>query len=128
MSTLVLDTNIVSFLMNDHPLARRHLEGRTLAISFMTMAEMYHGAYRARWGRNRFVNLERVFGNYMLLFANQEVCRLWGEIRFQSRRRPISAQDAWIAATAIANDCSLVTHNPVDFTHIPELRIVTADA
>lgn len=36
--TLVLDTNIVSYLMKGHPLAeayRSHLDGKLLAISFM---------------------------------------------------------------------------------------------
>ncbi|MGH9782874.1 MAG: PIN domain-containing protein, partial [Terriglobia bacterium] len=50
MSTFILDTNIVSYLMRNHSLAqkyRRHLEGHTLAISFMTVGELYEGAFRA---------------------------------------------------------------------------------
>ena len=62
MSILVLDTNIVSFLMRGHRLAdiyRPHLEGCTLAISFMTVGELYEGAYRAGWGRERLTRLEK---------------------------------------------------------------------
>ena len=31
---------------------------------------------------------------------------------------------SWIAATALAFDIPLVTHNRSDFAHIPELKIV----
>jgi predicted nucleic acid-binding protein len=44
VSVLVVDTNVVAYVMKGHPLAlayRRHLEGRTLAVSFMTVAELY---------------------------------------------------------------------------------------
>jgi hypothetical protein len=33
--------------------------------------------------------------------------------------------DAWIAASAVAYDCPLVTHNPGDFGGIEDLKILT---
>ncbi|MBM4033746.1 MAG: type II toxin-antitoxin system VapC family toxin [Planctomycetes bacterium] len=48
--TVVLDTDLVSFIMKGHGRAgkyRRHLEGKTLAISFMTVGELFKGAYLA---------------------------------------------------------------------------------
>ncbi len=37
----------------------------------------------------------------------------------------ISANDAWIAATVLHYQLTLITHNPKDFQHIPHLKIQT---
>ena len=49
----LLDTNIVSYFMKQHSLAAKYqllVQGAALAISFMTVAELYEGADRANWG------------------------------------------------------------------------------
>jgi tRNA(fMet)-specific endonuclease VapC len=38
----------------------------------------------------------------------------------------ISSSDAWIAATAVAYQLPLLTHNPTDFASVEHLTIVTA--
>ena len=56
MNNLLLDTNIVSYLVRNDPLARLyrpHLANHALAISFMTLAELYEGAFRANWGSSK---------------------------------------------------------------------------
>ena len=101
------------------------LRGAELAISFMTVAELYEGAYRENWGEKRWRKLERTIGYYAVAYSTTETCRCWGEIRYRRRKQPISAEDAWIAATALTHKCPLVTHNPQDFRDIPRLRILT---
>jgi predicted nucleic acid-binding protein len=48
-------------------------------------------------------------------------------IRAERRRqeRPISAEDAWIAACALRHTCPLITHNAGDYTHITHLIVLT---
>ena len=78
MSTVVLDTNVVSFLMKGHRLAdsyRPYIEGRRLAVSFMTVGELYEGACRAGWGRERLNRLRASVKSYLVLPVNLEVCR-----------------------------------------------------
>ena len=56
MNNLVLDTNVVSYLMRRDPLARLyrpHLANHSLAISFMTLAGLYEGASRGNWGADK---------------------------------------------------------------------------
>ena len=53
MTTVVIvDTDVVSFLFKGDTRAqlyRPHLQGRTLALSFMTVAELYQWAYIRNW-------------------------------------------------------------------------------
>ena len=127
MSTFVLDTNIVSYLMRGHRLAalyRPHLDGHTLTISFMTVGELYEGAYRGGWGHRKLAKLRETIGTYVVIPFSIEVCREWGAIRCERRTRTIAVDDAWIAATARTHRLPLVTHNPGDFSEIEGLDLL----
>ena len=128
MSTLLLDTDVFSFLFKNHPLAeayRLRVKGHTLAISFMTVAELYQGAYRAGWGANQIERLESRIAAYLVIRSSNAISKKWGEVRFIRRQQPISPEDAWIAATALQQDYPLVTHNARDYQGIPSLTIIT---
>lgn len=128
MATRVLDTNIVSYLLKGHTLAemyRPHLEGHVLATSFMSAAELFEGAFRARWGKRRRLALEAALHGYLVIPATPALCERWGQVRTERRRQPISGEDAWIAATALVHDCPLVTHNAADFQGIAGLIVIS---
>ncbi|MEA3396724.1 MAG: PIN domain-containing protein, partial [Chloroflexota bacterium] len=106
MNVVLLDTNIVSFVLKADSRAQSYatyLENRSLAISFMTVAELFQWAAIRKWGVRRTSQLEASLRNYIILPFDIALCRLWGEIRARCRAagRPISPQDAWIAATAL---------------------------
>jgi len=65
--------------------------------------------------------------DYTILTIDYETCRLWGNIRAHRRSlgHPISAQDAWIAATAFQHSLPLITHNPADFENIEGIEVIT---
>jgi predicted nucleic acid-binding protein len=52
----------------------------------------------------------------------------WAEVRAYRRSvgRPVSAQDAWIAAAALRYQIPLITHNAKDFEKIETLKIITS--
>jgi tRNA(fMet)-specific endonuclease VapC len=128
MSTLLLDTDVFSYLFKDHALAeayRPHVKGHTLAISFMTVAELFQGAFRAGWGTKQIERLESRIASYVLVPSSNAMSKRWGEVRFMRRAQPISPEDAWIAAAALQEDWPLVTHNARDFHGIPGLAIIT---
>lgn len=132
MSLILLDTNIVSFLFKGDSRAglyTGHLQGQQLAISFMTVAELYQWAAVRRWSAYRISQLERTLReNYAILAFDIALCQLWGQVRARRRAKgkPISPEDAWIAATALHYNIPLVTHNPTDFEEITGLKIITA--
>jgi tRNA(fMet)-specific endonuclease VapC len=44
-------------------------------------------------------------------------------VRYRLRHKPIGDRDLLIAAIAIANDLTLVTHNTREFSRVPDLRV-----
>lgn len=131
MDVILLDTNIVSFILKGDTRASHyepHLKDRQLAISFMTVAELYQWAAVRKWGERRQDQLTQTLKvNYTVLSFDVRLCQIWGELRAerQSIGKPISSQDAWVAATALHYSLPLVTHNPKDFADISNLKIIT---
>jgi tRNA(fMet)-specific endonuclease VapC len=130
MSLLLIDTDIASFIFKGSDYANPYLSllsGQELALSFMTVAELFQWAILRQWGDRRLVQLEQYLSNYLVIPVDQPLCREWAQVRSdrQSVGRPISPQDAWIAATALRHDLPLATHNIKDFIGISNLRFIT---
>lgn len=130
---LLVDTNIVSYVMKDHPLAQayaKHLEGRLLAISFITVGELYYGAEKDNWGEKKRKRLETTLRNFVVIPYDHEVARCYAQLVAERNRtgRPINFNDAWIAACAIRHGIPLVTHNARDFGGISSLDVITETA
>lgn len=128
MTHRLVDTNIVSFQMKASPLFdmyEQHLAGFTLAISFQTAAELWKGAEMANWGAVRRTGLEVVIADFLVLQTDDLICRKYGAVCATRKHRTIPVADAWIAATALAYELELVTHNPADFADIPGLTVIT---
>lgn len=130
MSLLLIDTDIASFIFKGSDYANPYfplLNGQELALSFMTVAELFQWAILRQWGDRRLAQLEQYLSNYLITPVDQPLCREWAQIRAdrQNMGRAISPQDAWVAATALRYDLLLVTHNIKDFQEIPNLRLLT---
>ncbi len=67
----------------------------------------------AVWGPHRRLLLEQFIRGFELFYADNDLCTVWARIRADARAagRPMSPQDAWIAATALALDAPLATNN-----------------
>ena len=130
MKTLVVDTDVVSFIFNRHSLSTPYLDivaGNELVISFMTLAELRLGILQANWGLRRRAQIEEYLERYGIYFPDEALCDAWAQVTLDARNsgRVISPQDAWIAATALELAAPLVTHNARDFEGVSGLRIQT---
>ena len=127
---LVVDTDVVSFLYKRDTRAelyRSHLNDPPFIISFMTLAELRSWMRHRNWGPARRQRLERYLQRYQLIYASDELCEFWAQATDSARRngRPISAADAWVAATALMENVSLVTHNRSDYEGVAGLSIIS---
>jgi predicted nucleic acid-binding protein len=55
---VILDTDVVSYIFDNKEPAKAfspYLIGREIAISFITLGEVYRGAYKNNWGNNRLL-------------------------------------------------------------------------
>jgi predicted nucleic acid-binding protein len=116
--------------MNGNSLALRyegHLRERPLLIAAQTVAELRYGAFKAKWGENRWARLELMLGRYAVVYPNDQICTLWAFARSFSDGigRGMGEGDAWIAATALVFDIPLVTHNRRHFDFIENLTLIS---
>lgn len=126
----LVDTNVVSYVMKGDSLGKayaRHLQGKLLAVSFITVGEMYYGAEKSRWGLKKRSQLESALRNFVVVPYDHEIAKRYGIIAAERKRkgRPISSNDAWIAACAVKHGVPLVTHNAKDFEEISGLSVLT---
>jgi hypothetical protein len=126
----VLDTNVFSYLFKDDGIAEKYrtrLFQHTPCITFQSLAELYQWMEQNDWGEKRRQELETFLHNFLVLPYDNEVARAWARIRVECKQkgRPISCQDAWIAACTLRHLIPLVTHDPRDFESISGLEIIT---
>jgi predicted nucleic acid-binding protein len=132
MPAVVVDTCVLSGLFRGGSLAtsyRQHVVGRSLVISFMTLAELYRWPLERNWGERRRRELEAFVNRRSVVYPfNRALCRQWAITSHQASRNghPIQAADAWIAATAMLHGIPLVTHNRRHFEVLqPDLTLIT---
>ena len=125
----VVDTDVISYLFRNDSRAetyRPYLVGGSLAVSFMTIAELDRWVLRRGWGRVRQERMAQFLGQFTIIMADRELCRTWARVSEQARGngRPIEVGDAWIAATAIVLGTPLLTNNRAHYLGVDNLRIV----
>ena len=130
MSTVLVDTDVFSFLFKGHSLGRLYeadLDGKTVALSFMTVAELDRWAIQSNWGGTRKSWLDLYVEPFAILAYDRALCSKWAEVMAaaQRRGRRIECADAWIAATALLYGLPLATHNRSDYLGVPGLKIIS---
>jgi len=126
----VVDTDVWSYLYKDRDEARlyqSHLFGNILVISFQTQAELLRWAIAASWGQRRREHLESRLQKYVVEHTSDALSLRWAEAMESARRngRPISAADAWIAASALHLGVPLITHNKTHFVGVDGLNLIS---
>lgn len=126
----VVDTDVVSYLLKHDTRAAwylPHLAGRTLLLSFMTVAELDRWVIARGWGEDRRDALEAHLRQYLIYPFNRELCRAWAAVSESARKhgRPITCGDAWIAATAVLHQVPLITHNAAHYSGVDGLQLIS---
>jgi tRNA(fMet)-specific endonuclease VapC len=126
----ILDTDVVSFLMKGGQWAEKyapHVEGQLLAITFITVGELYYGAENGNWGEKRRKKLETQLRNFVVIPYDHKIARHYGKLVANRKHNGnrIELHDGWIAACAVRHGVPLVTNNANHFQDISGLEIIT---
>ena len=130
MTAVVVDTDVVSFLFKNDSRAQLYLplmRNRDLLVSFMTEAELEQWILLAKWGVERVRRFRTFMTGFASVPSSRDLILQWAEVMVAARAngRRIEAADAWIAATTLLYNATLITHNPKDYLGVPNLRVLS---
>jgi predicted nucleic acid-binding protein len=105
--------------------ALRELARQRTAISIVTVAELFDGAFHASDPQLHLENARTFLSHYSILGINEHVAEDFGRIRVGLRRQGnlIPDMDLMIAVTALSYDLTLITRNTRHFARVPGLRL-----
>jgi predicted nucleic acid-binding protein len=126
--TVVLDTDVFSFFFKRDSRRAPYepaIANTQVCLSFQSVAELRLWSLVRRWGDARRQSLEQAMARCIILPYDDRMSHAWATVTAERRRlgRPIETGDAWIAATALRHDATLLTHNARDYADIPNLHV-----
>ncbi len=125
----LLDTNACIRHLNDSgsSVTRRLAAFRPddVCLCDIVKAELYYGAYRSARREQNLAVLDVFFGQFVSLPFEAQAAQIFGRIRAElfAAGAPIGPYDMQIAAIALANGLTLVTHNTREFGRVGGLSL-----
>jgi tRNA(fMet)-specific endonuclease VapC len=128
LASFLLDTDWVIDHFNRVEAATRRLrelEGQGLAVSIISIAELWEGVYFSKDPERSRGILEEFLSGVVILGIDEEVCKQFGQLRgsLRQRGRRIGDFDLLIAASALRHKLTLLTSNRRHFENIEGLRM-----
>jgi tRNA(fMet)-specific endonuclease VapC len=125
----LIDTDwIIHGLRGEEKAVKKLLElkGEGLAISVISLAELYEGIYRSTDRAADEGTLKDFLSGVTVLGINEEICKTFGEQRATLRKvgKLIGDFDLLIAATCLHHNLVLLTDNIREFERVEGLTIM----
>ncbi len=130
----LLDTNVICESVAKQPdknvMSWMALHQHESALSCVTFGEIWKGIHRLPEGKRRettMIWVNRIEDDFRetILPLNLEVLKIWGQLfsECQARGLNLTIMDSLLAATALADELTLVTRNTRDFpAEVPTLN------
>lgn len=130
MDAVLLDTDVFSYLMRPKDTRgdayRPHVKGKTVAVSFVTVGELYYGAEKRKWSGRTLSHLQEKLKAVVVVPYDEELCRTYARVRASLPPGVVvAANDLWIASSAIRHSIPLITNNRKHFERIPGLTLIS---
>jgi predicted nucleic acid-binding protein len=131
MDTVLLDTDVFSFLARDHDTRgdayRPYVRGKTVAISFITVGEIYFGADKKGWSSKTLSTFMERLKAVVVIPSDNDVCREYGKLKAKLREAGsvVADNDLWIAACALRHSIPLISNNRKHFEKITGLHLIS---
>lgn len=128
MLKYLLDTNIVIYVMKRRPIEVLGLfnqHANRMAISAITLAELYHGAEKSQKISDNLRTIEDFCSRLEILPYGAKAAQHYGAIRSVLERsgQTIGVNDLHIAAHARSEGLILVSNNGSEFARVPALQL-----
>lgn len=129
--SFLIDTNIVIFILKrGNPRGAKAAErfeeaGKNeISVSAIVAAELYHGAEKYGRPDNRKSLVTRFLAPHRSIPFDSQCVPHYARIRHHLEKQGtvIGGNDLMIAATALAHDLTLITHNCREFERVPDLK------
>lgn len=124
---ILLDSDICIDLMRGNPncLAKQQEIDDTLAISFITLAELFYGAYRSNNPQKNLALIDLFLSGVSVLHSDFNILEQFAiqKANLKSQGYMLPDADILIAATCMSKCHLLVTANTKHFSRFPNLRI-----
>lgn len=125
----VLDTNIIIYALNGkYPAILPHFQQTpvmAIVIPSIVLAEIEYGARKSRDYEKTIAMYRKFVHPFEHMTFTDRAAECYGRIRagLEAKGQIIGANDLLIAATAMAENSILVTHNTREFSRVPGLVI-----
>jgi tRNA(fMet)-specific endonuclease VapC len=125
----LLDTNACVVYMNGRsPGVREHLDQLhpdDVAICSVVIAELFYGAMKSRDPAGTLAKQRLFLAPYVSVPFDDAAALNYGKLRadLEAIGTPIGGNDMLIAAIALSNNLTLVTHNCQEFERVSGLKV-----
>ena len=124
----LIDTNIIIYrLKNLGNVNANFLKNKDkhMSLSVVSYGELVFGARKSKAVEKNMETVNVIKSIFPLIEITSEIMNIFGEIKAYTQKigKTIDDMDLLIAATAITNNFTLVTHNTKHFENIPNLKI-----
>lgn len=128
MLRYLLDTNIVIYVLKRRPievLSVFNQNASRMAISAITLSELYHGAEKSSKVGENLAAIEDFCSRLDVLPYSSKAAQHYGAIRagLEKLGQPIGVNDLHIAAHARSEGLVMVTNNVGEFARVPALQV-----
>jgi tRNA(fMet)-specific endonuclease VapC len=126
----LLDSNVcVIYLNGKSTLLQQRLNStpvEEMIVCSIVKGELFYGSRRSNNPTKSLQIQQQFLAQFASLPFDDAAAVVYGEIRaaLAQSGTPIGPNDLQIAAIALANDLTLVTHNTKEFSRVRELKIV----
>jgi len=126
----LIDTDwIIHYLHGNEEIVRRLISLREdgLAISIISLAELYEGIYYSTDPAGNENALQEFLTGVSVLGMDDEICRIFGRERgrLRQQKKMVSDFDLLIASTCLNYNLTLLTNNRKHFEMVEGLKILS---
>lgn len=118
---------IVFYLRGREPYVStlKRLQEEGLAVSGISVAELYEGVFRGQNPQTREEGLARFLAGVVVVDVNKDVAKIFGQLRAELRQQGLTVADLGllIGSTAVRYGLLLLTDNRRHYEKIPGLRL-----